>query len=240
VGQGEFLNAAATIETKTPPLRLLDELQDIESRHGRTAASERWAARPLDIDLLLYDAEVMETPMLTLPHPRMTFRRFVLTPAAEIAPRILHPVIGWPIERLLLHLDAASDQAAIVSPSEKYRQHFAELIAQRFGAGPAGHPTFGNAEQLWPASMTTWLEMRPQSSASSSPAVPSPKLPYAAAAFPKLTILLDGESKSPNVAKSQWSAVVRRPGRGPTLRLQESEAATFQAEIEAAIEAVWP
>jgi 2-amino-4-hydroxy-6-hydroxymethyldihydropteridine diphosphokinase len=238
-GQAEFLNAAATIETKTPPLRLLAELQDIESRHGRTATSARWAPRPLDIDLLLYDAEVMETPMLTLPHPRMTFRRFVLQPAAEIAARTLHPVIGWPIERLLLHLNAASDQVAIVSPSEKYRRHFGELLSKRFYARPAEGPTFANAEQLWPASLTSWYEMNTSSSSSASGAVKSTPLPYAAAAFPKLTLLLDGDSTSPAVAKSQWSAVVRRPGRGPTLRLQESEAATFQAEIEAAIEAVW-
>jgi 2-amino-4-hydroxy-6-hydroxymethyldihydropteridine diphosphokinase len=238
-GQGEFLNAAATIETKTPPLRLLAELQDIESRHGRRASSQRWAPRPLDIDLLLYDAEVMETPMLTLPHPRMTFRRFVLQPAAQIAARSLHPVIGWPIERLLLHLDAASDQVAIVSPSEKYRRHFGELLSKRFGARPAEGPTFANAEQLWPASLSSWYKMNTTSSSSASTAVKPTTLPYAAAAFPKLTMLLDAESTSPNVAKSQWSALVRRPGRGPTLRLQETEAATFQAEIEAAIEAVW-
>jgi 2-amino-4-hydroxy-6-hydroxymethyldihydropteridine diphosphokinase len=238
-GQGEFLNAAATIETKTPPLRLLAELQDIESRHGRTIRTVRWSARTLDIDLLLYEAEVIETPMLTLPHPRMTYRRFVLAPAAEVAARSLHPVIGWPIERLLLHLDAASDLVAIVSPSEKYRRHFSELIAKRFGGRPVEGPAFANAEQLWPASLSSWLKLNAVSSASVRAAAKTPALPYAAAAFPKLTILLDGDSTSTNVPKAQWSAVVRRPGRGPTLRLQASEAATFQAEIEAAIEAVW-
>jgi hypothetical protein len=187
----------------------------------------------------LYEAEVIETPMLTLPHPRMTYRRFVLAPAAEVAARSLHPVIGWPIERLLLHLDAASDLVAIVSPSEKYRRHFSELIAKRFGGRPVEGPAFANAEQLWPASLSSWLKLNAVSSASVRAAAKTPALPYAAAAFPKLTILLDGDSTSTNVPKAQWSAVVRRPGRGPTLRLQASEAATFQAEIEAAIEAVW-
>jgi hypothetical protein len=70
--------------------------------------------------------------------------------------------------------------------------------------------------------------------------IKSTALPYAAAAFPKLTVLLDADSDSPNLPKAQWSAIVRRPGRGPTLRLQETEAATFQTEIEAAVEAVWP
>jgi 2-amino-4-hydroxy-6-hydroxymethyldihydropteridine diphosphokinase len=238
-GQGEFLNAAATIETKTPPLLLLDEMKDIEARHGRTAKSERWAARPLDIDLLLYENEVMETPMLTLPHPRMTFRRFALEPAAEIAGRMLHPVIGWPIERLLLHLSAASDQVAIVSPSEKYRRHFGELVVKRFGARPGATPAFANAEQFWPATFTSWLLMNPREDAGRTPAGQVSSLPYAAVAFPKLTILIDGESTLPAVSKAPWSALVRRPGRGPTLRLQETESATFQPEIEAAVEAVW-
>ena len=236
--QGEFLNAAAVIETKTPPLRLLAELQDIESRHGRVK-TERWAPRPLDIDVLLYDDEVQETTMLTLPHPRMSFRRFVLQPAAEIAPRTLHPVIGWSVERLLLHLNAASDQVAIVSPSEKHRCHFAEFIATRFGARPVDRPTFATAEQFWPSELTSWVKINSKPDASTSSAGKPTGLPYAAAAFPKMTILLDADSSAPNVAKSQWSAVVRRPGRGPTLRLQESEAATFPAEITAAIEAVW-
>ncbi len=74
-------------------------------------SAERWAARTLDIDLLLYGDEVIETPALTVPHLRMAFRRFVLEPAAEIAPKMIHPVIGWPLERLLLHLEAATKRA---------------------------------------------------------------------------------------------------------------------------------
>lgn len=238
-GQGEFLNAAAVIEAKLPPLRLLAEMQDIESRHGRKSQSQRWAPRPLDIDLLIYGDEVTETPMLTLPHPRMTFRRFVLQPAAEVAPRMLHPVIGWPVERLLLHLNAASDRVAVVSPVEKYRKFFGDMIAQQFGAKPVDRPDFANVEQFWPSELTLWLEL-PSSQPAGAADVKKSGLPYAAAAFPKLTILLDGDSDSPQVAKSQWSATVRRPGRGPTLRLQETEAATFKDEITAAVASVWP
>jgi 2-amino-4-hydroxy-6-hydroxymethyldihydropteridine diphosphokinase len=238
-GQGEFLNAAAVIETRFPPLRLLDELKDIESRHGRQRA-ERWAPRPLDIDLLLYDNDVAETAMLTLPHPRMSFRRFVLQPAAEIAPRMLHPIIGWPVERLLLHLDAARDQVAIVSPSRALRRRVAEFLSECFAARSIDGPTFSTAEELWPPPLTLWLELHAPAGADKTvPAQPS-ALPYAAAPFPKLTVLLDADSQSPGVAKSQWSAIVRRPGRGPTLRLQAIDAATFQAEVAAAIESVWP
>jgi 2-amino-4-hydroxy-6-hydroxymethyldihydropteridine diphosphokinase len=72
-GQAEFFNGAAVVETTIPPLTLLAELQQIESRHGRVRG-ERWAPRTLDIDVLIYGNEVSETPMLTLPHARLTFR----------------------------------------------------------------------------------------------------------------------------------------------------------------------
>src|SRR6476620_99951 len=124
--QGEFLNAAAVIETTIAPLPLLDELGKLELRHGRQPA-ERWSARTIDIDILLYGNEVAENAIITLPHPRMSFRRFVLEPAAEIAPRMLHPTIGWPVERLLLHLIAAGDQVAIVSPSAEMRSRLTNL-----------------------------------------------------------------------------------------------------------------
>jgi 2-amino-4-hydroxy-6-hydroxymethyldihydropteridine diphosphokinase len=237
-GQDEFLNAAAVIETTIPPLTLLAELQDIESRHGR-ARGDRWAPRTLDIDILLYGNEVSETEMLTLPHPRMSFRRFVLRPAAEVAPRMLHPVIGWPVERLLLHLDAARDQLAILSPSESLRHEVSKRVQERFGAKRMERPQFATADLLWPPAVATWLDMTPRLRTET----PKPKQracpPYAAAAFPKLTILLDAKAQSPGVAGSQWSAIVRRPGRGPTLRLQISDPAAIEQEVFAAVESVW-
>jgi 2-amino-4-hydroxy-6-hydroxymethyldihydropteridine diphosphokinase len=238
-GQGDFLNASAVIETTIPPLPLLDELQDIESRHGRQRG-ERWAPRTLDIDVLLYGNEVAETEMLTLPHPRMTFRRFVLEPAAEVAPRMLHPTIGWPVQRLLLHLDAARDLAALVSPSEALRRDVAARLESEFSAKTVEHPQLGTADQLWPADSTIWLDMSAWMAGTTKPAATNPKLPYAAAAFPKLTILLDAPSTSQDVVKSQWSAIVRRPGRGPTLRLQLSDRAAIEEEVFAAIDSVWP
>ena len=72
-----------------------------------TAASDTSAGadRTLDLDLLLYGDAVIDTPTLTVPHPRMSFRRFVLEPAVEIAGDMVHPTIGWTLERLLDHLD---------------------------------------------------------------------------------------------------------------------------------------
>ena len=131
-GQGEFFNGAAVVETTVPPLTLLHDLQQIETRHGRKR-SERWAPRTLDIDILVYGNEVSETAMLTLPHPRLTFRRFVLEPAAEVSPKLRHPVIGWSIERLLLHLRSAAEQLAIVSPHDSLRTQLATTIGRAAG-----------------------------------------------------------------------------------------------------------
>lgn len=238
-GQGEFLNTAAVIETKIAPLTLLHELQSIEARHGRERA-ERWAQRTLDIDLLLYGNSVSETPMLTVPHPRLTFRKFVLEPAAEIAPKMLHPVIGWPIERFLLHLENASDLLAIVSPSESLRQQLAELAINQFGLRPTPRPTFDNANHHWPPLWTTWLEVPTVASIKIRAANQSTAPPYAAALFPKLSVMLDADIAHRGADKLQWSTIVRQPGRGPTLRLQTLDTAEIEMELLAAINAVWP
>ena len=81
----QFVNAVARLTTRLAPLELLDALQAIESRHGRLRP-HRNAPRTLDLDLLLYDAVQTETPSLTIPHPRMHLRAFVLKPLAELAP----------------------------------------------------------------------------------------------------------------------------------------------------------
>jgi 2-amino-4-hydroxy-6-hydroxymethyldihydropteridine diphosphokinase len=238
-GQEEFLNGAAIVETTIEPLRLLEHLQRIETRHGRQRG-ERWAARTLDIDLLLYGDEVIETPALTVPHLRMAFRRFVLDPATEIAPKMIHPIIGWPLERLRLHLDAARDELAVLSPAEAIRREAEKALTEQFAARPIDRPTFKTADSLWPPSYASWIALNPPVRESESAEAKPGGLAYAAAAFPKLTILLDADGEGPTAAKSKWSAIVRRPGRGPTLRLQQQDQATFRTEVFAAIESIWP
>jgi 7,8-dihydro-6-hydroxymethylpterin-pyrophosphokinase (HPPK) len=225
------------IETTIPPLQLLDELGKIELRHGRQPA-ERWSPRTIDIDILLYGSEVAETAMLTLPHPRMSFRRFVLEPGAEVAPKMLHPTIGWPVERLLLHLNAASDQLAIVSPSDETRERLTSFVREQCAVNAVQPPTFTTAEHHWPSSWTTWFALRLSRETQPAKNTSSP-LPYAAAAFPKLTVLVDGPFAKPG-DKLQWSTLVRQPGRGPTLRLQTSDPSEIEAEVLAAFAAVWP
>ena len=107
--QPDFLNAAVLLETTLAPLILLQALLAIESAMGRdrTALPENAPAkgpRIIDLDLLLYDDLVLTTSGLTLPHPTMHTRRFVLAPLAEIAPTLHHPVTGQTIQALLAQL----------------------------------------------------------------------------------------------------------------------------------------
>jgi 2-amino-4-hydroxy-6-hydroxymethyldihydropteridine diphosphokinase len=88
--QPEFLNLAAQARTSLAPGELLRAAKRIERAVGRTAGP-RWGPRVIDIDILLYNAVRMETPELTLPHPRMEERAFVMAPLAEIAPDLVMP-----------------------------------------------------------------------------------------------------------------------------------------------------
>jgi len=91
-GQGAFLNAACEVSTNRPPRHLLDLLLTIEHHLGRERR-QRWGPRLIDLDLLLYDDQIINQPGLTIPHPRMHERLFVLEPLAAIAPDLLHPVL---------------------------------------------------------------------------------------------------------------------------------------------------
>lgn len=91
--QPDFINAVAEVETTLAPLQLLHAIQGIENQHGRERPFPN-APRVLDLDLLLYNNTVMDTNELTLPHPRMHERGFVLLPLAEIAPALALPGHG--------------------------------------------------------------------------------------------------------------------------------------------------
>lgn len=91
--QPDFVNAVAGVQTRLAPRDLMQALLDIEARHGRDRTFKN-APRTLDLDLLLYDGLVMHVPGLTLPHPRMADRPFVLLPLAEIAPGAVIPGHG--------------------------------------------------------------------------------------------------------------------------------------------------
>lgn len=104
-GQGEYLNAAAVVDTSRSPRDLLGELLAIERARGRERAKEqRWGARTLDLDLLLMGETVLDEPGLTLPHPRLHERLFVLAPLAEVWPEARHPVLNRTAAELLAAL----------------------------------------------------------------------------------------------------------------------------------------
>ncbi len=92
-GQPDYLNAVAALETELEPLPLLRELLELERAAGRERRV-RWGPRTLDLDLLLYDDRCIESPELTLPHPRIPERAFVLLPLADLDPTLFIPGRG--------------------------------------------------------------------------------------------------------------------------------------------------
>jgi 2-amino-4-hydroxy-6-hydroxymethyldihydropteridine diphosphokinase len=102
-----YVNAAARVRTRLGPEDLLRLLHQVETALGRVRG-ERWGPRCLDLDLLLYNGEVIFAPDLVVPHPEMHRRVFVLVPLAEIAPQAWHPVMGKSAEDLLSELDPAA------------------------------------------------------------------------------------------------------------------------------------
>jgi len=99
--QGWFLNLVLQVETSLEPFALLERLSSIEDQMGRKR-EKRWGSRNIDLDILLYDTRMVDSERLTIPHPRMHERRFVLVPLAQIAPKLLHPRLKKNIEELLV------------------------------------------------------------------------------------------------------------------------------------------
>jgi 2-amino-4-hydroxy-6-hydroxymethyldihydropteridine diphosphokinase len=106
VEQPDFVNAVAKVETALAPRALLDELLAIERRFGRVRDFPN-APRTLDLDVVLYSSEVVDEPGLTIPHPRMHERAFVIVPLAEIAPDLVIPGRG-PVGGLVRQVESRS------------------------------------------------------------------------------------------------------------------------------------
>ena len=109
--QPDHLNAVAFVMTTAGPFELLRACQDAERAAGRDPAAPPWSPRPLDLDLLVSGRLVLNTPALTLPHPRIAERRFVLAPLADIAPDLVVPGLNRTVAELLA---ACPDRARIV------------------------------------------------------------------------------------------------------------------------------
>ncbi len=209
--QGQFLNAAALLATSLSPAKLLGELQRIETAASRTPG-ERWAARPLDLDIAIYGDLLQRTPQLALPHPRMTYRRFVLKPAAEIAPWMPHVESGWTVQRLLEHLDRGENAIAVAGESAQHVDRFLEQLQTRIS----------NKSQTAPP-LPTIRRWSPQ--------------PEQPAALPRLVLAL---APSAGMGLPARSKMLQLPATGPVAWIGADPDLDPLDEAAAAIQAVWP
>ena len=108
VEQDDFLNGALALKTLLTPQELLERLHEIEQKAHRERLIH-WGPRTLDLDILLYDDLVLDTPDLIIPHVEMHLRDFVLIPLAQIAPWKRHPVLGLTVSQMLADLQAKQE-----------------------------------------------------------------------------------------------------------------------------------
>ena len=110
-GAPTFLNGVVRLETDLAPDDLLRQTREIERRLGRDPL-RRAGSRTMDIDILLYDGQVISRPGLGIPHPRLHQRAFVLVPLAELAPNLVHPVLGKTVAEMLAEVGSSGVKAA--------------------------------------------------------------------------------------------------------------------------------
>lgn len=127
-GQPPYVNGAFLLETDLGPHEVLDMLLAVENTLERRR-DERWGPRTVDLDLLLYDDVVLDTEALTLPHPRMATRRFVLEPCAEIAADLRHPGAGCSLRELLADISVPNPLVAIVGVTAAGTEQVAAAVA---------------------------------------------------------------------------------------------------------------
>lgn len=146
-GQPSYWNAACLVETEHAPLEFLGLLQSVENALHRER-SGHWGPRTIDLDLLLYDDIVLQTDSLTIPHPRMTTRRFVLEPAAEIAGSLVHPAAGCTVADLLDNISHPAPYVAVAAVPAAGGPEVALAVADRLFARVVhapGPPPIGEA-----------------------------------------------------------------------------------------------
>ncbi|MEZ6128435.1 MAG: 2-amino-4-hydroxy-6-hydroxymethyldihydropteridine diphosphokinase [Planctomycetaceae bacterium] len=131
----DFLNAAAVVETSLHPVELLQQLHRIETDLGRKRQI-RWGPRLIDLDLLLYDQQIIDTDSLVIPHPAMWYRRFVLEPLAQVAPELPHPILNESVRELCTRLDQRPLRIALsgISRADIAFRDLQSIVDQQFGS----------------------------------------------------------------------------------------------------------
>ncbi|MCA9266506.1 MAG: 2-amino-4-hydroxy-6-hydroxymethyldihydropteridine diphosphokinase [Planctomycetales bacterium] len=142
--QSSFLNGAALLYVERSPHALLATLHEVERKLGRKR-HHRWGARRIDLDLLLYGNWVVSTRQLTVPHPWMALRRFVLAPAAEIGAEMIHPILGWTIAQIDRHLRQSPRYVALTDFDGRSARIVAAAVAPAIRANYASAGTAGSS-----------------------------------------------------------------------------------------------
>jgi len=165
-GQGSYLNGACLIETDLEPHDVLGMLAAVENTLHRDR-SERWGERTIDLDLLLYDDLVIESRSLTVPHPRMATRRFVLEPCVEIAADLPFPPTRCTLRELLENISVPHPLVVVVgapgSGAPEVAATLADATMSRLIHAPAALPTPLSSGAVWREAAAAWA--RPLSAA---------------------------------------------------------------------------
>ena len=113
-GDDWFVNAVLSINTSLSAAELIELLLKIEQKMGRIRSGIRWESRVIDLDILLFGNEIINDKNLTVPHPRMHMRRFVMAPMADIAPELIHPVQGKSMADLLGEISSEEQKVKLM------------------------------------------------------------------------------------------------------------------------------
>ncbi len=265
-GQDDFLNAALLINTTLSPRQLLKLLQDVETELGRERV-ERWSQRTIDLDLLLYDSLILNEDNLQVPHSHMSFRRFVLEPAAEIAAALVHPQNGCTIQQLLEHLESAANYVALVGPPGSGKTNVASRVTKRLAGQllltPAAPDVTTNENEMKLIEQRSAILARFDTTAPSDFAVSDFWLPQSVAYLahhhdkettrplptsvqqslseavqPKLRILIDVALADPEGVQRHLREMALQPQQGPLLHLTTADPEVLLQEVEAAVQSM--
>jgi 2-amino-4-hydroxy-6-hydroxymethyldihydropteridine diphosphokinase len=229
--QADYLNGALRLQTDFPPLDLFHFLQQIEVQLGRIR-DRRWGPRTADLDLLLYDRQVGKWPIdarrtLELPHPRMTFRRFVLTPAAQIAAEMWHDVARMDVGQLLSHLNTRPNAIAVLG-DQSWSQETLEKNLSLVQKASASH--LADAIDI----------SRSPRAANYSPTsdrfvlIPIDSLAHWSSVQPSVKLLVEWTRDSGGQA-AEWMRQISQDYAGPRLAIAEDDGDIAAEEIAAAL-----